>query len=321
MKYSYLATFLFINTTIILPSNSSNFLRACQSDNAAEVQSILQGDQNLTVDFMFTIKEDPRSIQCTPLYAALRKNSQEVIKYLFKKSCDPNLLAQYDTGDKMSPIYLAVHNKNHNTAELLLKNNADPNVGLSNTKGIKISPLYQSIESFNKAAEEEKVKHLDFIKLLLENGAGVDLGYSNSSGAKKVEFSPLWFAAFSGLNEVVSALLEKDASLNKRTYDKTPYEVAKSSSNVKELIKRFVASRSNAECSICLSSLQGSVLHFADCCNSCFHAKCCSDIEESQEGKKCPNCREPLKSIDCIEVPISKKDVGTQTSNTRSTYI
>ena len=138
----------------------------------------------------------------------------------------------------------------------------------------------------------------------------VDLGYIDSD--KGIECSPLWLAAERGYVSVASLLINANASLNKKTSDKTPYKVTKNK-EIKNNIKLKVA-QEQKDCSVCFEDINNKGLCFLDCCNEFLCLDCCSNIEPliKDNPKKCPKCRSTLGCLDYYEHK-NVKSIGTQT--------
>ncbi|KAH7362179.1 ankyrin repeat-containing domain protein [Plectosphaerella cucumerina] len=120
-----------------------------------------------------------------PLCFAAAAGHTEVANRLLQYGCDPN----GRDGDS-SPLWIAVGNRHLDFARFLLNAKAEANTGDSQ------SPLFQSIVN----------KDVAMAKLLLDNGANVDVGFG--------EESPLYRAIDMGSQDLAVYVLQKRADIN-----------------------------------------------------------------------------------------------------------
>src|SRR5260370_974559 len=108
----------------------------------------------------------------TPLVYAARENCMECAKTLVEAGADVNQRTLYG----WTALLAATQNRHYQLAKYLLEHGADPNI--SNKGGW--SPLYlatdnRNIESGDYPVRAPDMDHLEFIKLLLDKGANVNV--------------------------------------------------------------------------------------------------------------------------------------------------
>lgn len=168
---------------------------------------------------------------------AVEHNQLEIISFLLSKGVDPN-----GGTDRPTLIYAAAANKLE-AAKLLIEAGADVNARNSSEDG-RFTPLIANAKNHG---------NVDFLRLLIENGANLDdvnkHGYTALAGAssegsyeaveyllsvganieseKEEETTPLLAACIYGDLEVAKLLLEKGANIEARNYDRlTPFLAA-----------------------------------------------------------------------------------------------
>jgi ankyrin repeat protein len=124
----------------------------------------------------------------TPLVYAVRSNDVESVKVLLAAGADGNQVTAYG----WSPLLVATQNRYYRLGAFLLDHGADPN--LANKGGW--TPLYlatdnRNIENGDYPVRKADMDHLDFIKLLLDKGAGVNARVKDSTETRTV-FTNQW---------------------------------------------------------------------------------------------------------------------------------
>jgi ankyrin repeat protein len=126
--------------------------------------------------------------ELTPLIFAVRSNDLESVKTLLAAGVDVNQV----TGYGWSPLLVATQNRYYKLGAFLLDHGADPNLA---NKGGWV-PLYlatdnRNIESGDYPVRKGDMDHLDFIKLLLDEGANVNARAKDSTETRTV-FTNQW---------------------------------------------------------------------------------------------------------------------------------
>jgi uncharacterized protein len=108
----------------------------------------------------------------TALVFAARENCLECVKVLIDEKADVNQVTHYG----WTPLLTATQNRHYKLASYLLDKGANPNI--SNKGGW--SPLYlatdnRNIEGGDYPVRKPDMDHLDFIKLLIDKGANVNV--------------------------------------------------------------------------------------------------------------------------------------------------
>ena len=153
----------------------------------------------------------------TPLVYAVRANDVESVKALLDAGADVN----QTTGYGWSPLLVATQNRYYKLASYLIDRGAD--VNLPNNGGWV--PLYlatdnRNIENGDYPVRKPDMDHLDFIKLLLDEGANVNARVKDSTETRTV-FTNQWLdengataflrASQSGDIELMKLLLARGA--------------------------------------------------------------------------------------------------------------
>ena len=124
----------------------------------------------------------------TPLVYAVRSNDIESVKVLLAAGADVNEV----TGYGWSPLLVATQNRFYRVGAFLLDRGADPSLA---NKGAW-TPLYlatdnRNIESGDYPVRKGDMDHLDFIKILIDNGANVNARMKDSTETRTV-FTNQW---------------------------------------------------------------------------------------------------------------------------------
>jgi ankyrin repeat protein len=171
--------------------------------------------------------------ELTALVYAVRANAMDVASILLEAGADVNQI----TGYGWSPLLAATQNRNYRLGAYLIENGAD--VNLAHEGGW--TPLYlatdnRNIEDGDYPTPLPDMDHLDFIKLLLDEGAEVNARMIDSSETRTV-FTNQWLdedgatpflrASQSGDIELMRLLLENGADPHINTVlNVTPLQVA-----------------------------------------------------------------------------------------------
>ncbi len=171
--------------------------------------------------------------ELTALVYAIRANAMDVASILLEAGADVNQV----TGYGWSPLLAATQNRNYRLGAYLIENGADVNIAHDGGW----TPLYlatdnRNIEDGDYPTPLPDMDHLDFIKLLLDEGAEVNARMIDSSETRTV-FTNQWLneegattflrASQSGDIELMRLLLEYGADPHIATVlNVTPLQVA-----------------------------------------------------------------------------------------------
>ena len=185
------------------------------------------------------------SFDRTPLHRAAYSGQKEVAKLLIAKGADVN--AKDEEGE--TPLLRAIDNasfsttnkKRHKeTIELIVNNGADVNIGDDKGRTPLIAAIQGSFYEYIKGGNgKDKVKRLkgkDTVKLLIENGADVNVGNVNSLGLGE---TPLHIAALAGKSEIIEFLIKAEADVNaKNSLGMTPMDSAMLHPKITDLLRK-----------------------------------------------------------------------------------
>lgn len=149
------------------------------------------------------LNADPKLVQqvnkkgLSPLHAAVRGDKIDIIRILLDGKADVNARAE----DDLTPLFFAQRTE---IAELLLSRGADVN---ASTKKERLTLLHNAVRNGD----------LEFVALLLANGADVDGGWTGKE--VRPSSSPLWFAAHEGKVDAGRLLLAKGAKVDATQFD------------------------------------------------------------------------------------------------------
>jgi ankyrin repeat protein len=165
----------------------------------------------------------------TPLLMAARQGHTEAVQLLLDAGAPIN---QVSAGDKSSPLLVAIINGHFDLAKYLLDKGADPNLAPNNGA----TPLYAAINvqwapkalyPQPRAYQQQKLTHLDLVKLLLDKGADPNArltkkvwysGYNfDLSGVDEIGATAFWRAAYGADVEAMKMLVQYGADPNIRT--------------------------------------------------------------------------------------------------------
>ena len=167
------------------------------------------------------------------IHDAANDGNIEAVKQHLAAGTDVN--AKDDEGE--TPLLRAIsfasfttrNQKRHKeTIELLVNNGADVNIGCDKGRTPLIAAIQGSFYEYIKGGNgKDKVKRLkgkDTVKLLIENGADVNVGNVNSLGLGE---TPLHIAALASKSEIIEFLIKAEADVNaKNSLGMTPMDSA-----------------------------------------------------------------------------------------------
>jgi ankyrin repeat protein len=155
----------------------------------------------------------------TPLLFAARQGHTDAVKALLEAGADVN---QVSTGDKTSPLLMAIINGHYDLAKFLVDQGAD--VRRASDNGA--TPLYavlnvqwapKALYPQPRAYMQQKMTHLELMKLLLDKGADVNArlkmkvwysGYNfDLAGVDEIGATPFWRAAYASDVEAMKLLV------------------------------------------------------------------------------------------------------------------
>jgi len=124
----------------------------------------------------------------TALHFAVREGDLETVKVLVDAGADVNQVSEFG----WTPLLTATQNRYYQIGKFLLEHGANPNI--ANEGGW--NPLYiatdnRNIEGGDYPARKPDMPHLDFIRLLLENGANPNLRMASSTETRTI-FTHQW---------------------------------------------------------------------------------------------------------------------------------
>ena len=184
-------------------SNESPLHFAAKKGDVRIVKSLL--DAGADTDAKVSRKGTP--LHGTPLHVAASFNHVEVIKLLLQTGTDVDIRSgnfrgntNFLTNNGYTPLHRAIDAGRFEAAECLIQAGADVNMGETETED-RFTPLISAVEK----------RHLNIIKLLLDNNADVNLPMNG--GATPLHFA-VGFRSFEGSFEAVSLLVEHKAKLD-----------------------------------------------------------------------------------------------------------
>lgn len=180
---------------LILPltSCSSALIKASENGDINQAAALLDQGANI---------EEGSNMGLTPLTAAVYNQKFDMVKFLVDKGADVN---GNFTINKWAPLHFAAYNGNTAIAEFLLNHKADVNA----LTVVSATPLHWAISE----------DHADVVKMLLDNGARVDITGSVMIGLSISEYTPVQLAQKKGNAQIIQ-MLEKSNSKSTPSYVK-----------------------------------------------------------------------------------------------------
>ena len=147
----------------------------------------------------------------TPLFAAVQKGNENIVKYLVEHDADVN----HKNACGETSLFAAARRGNENIIKYLVEHGADVNEGIYGN-----TPLFAAVRKSNE----------NIVKYLVDHGA--DVNHKNACGE-----TSLFAAARTGNENIVKYLTEHGANINERDrWDKTPLHIAIDNKN-EEIVK------------------------------------------------------------------------------------
>ena len=147
----------------------------------------------------------------TPLFAAVKKSNENIVKYLVEHDADVN----HKNACGETSLFAAARRGNENIIKYLVEHGADVNEGIYGN-----TPLFAAVRKSNE----------NIVKYLVDHGA--DVNHKNACGE-----TSLFAAARTGNENIVKYLTEHGANINERDrWDKTPLHIAIDNKN-EEIVK------------------------------------------------------------------------------------
>jgi ankyrin repeat protein len=162
----------------------------------------------------------------TPLLMAARQGHTDAVQLLLEAGAPIN---QVSAGDGSSPLLVAIINGHFDLAKILLDKGADPNLAPNNGA----APLYATLNvqwapkalyPQPRAYQQQKLTHLDLMKLLLDKGADANArltkkvwysGYNfDLSGVDEIGATAFWRAAYGADVDAMKMLVQYGADPN-----------------------------------------------------------------------------------------------------------
>ncbi|GAB4273559.1 MAG: ankyrin repeat domain-containing protein [Candidatus Rifleibacteriota bacterium] len=209
-----------------------DLFKAIESGNLARVKQMIQTDKSL-------LHEKQRKSGNLPLHCAVKVGNLDMIKLLLDLGADPNKNDKSSISG-CSPIYYAITGNREDIAQLLLERGA--RIYEQNDAGnlLVLATKYRCFALAQKLLKTGNFKinqkaqqgglsalhyavqagNLDFVKLLVENGANVNLFGDNNR-------TPLHIAAEENFTDIAKFLVEKGANVN--AYELEPVDRLSSS--------------------------------------------------------------------------------------------
>ena len=160
----------------------------------------------------------------TPLLFAARQGHVDAVKALLDAGADVNQLSE---GDNTSPLLMAIINGHFDLAKFLVEKGADVKLAADNGA----TPLYAvlnvqwapegPLSAAARATTQQKLTHLDLMKLLIDKGADVNArlkmkvwysGYNfDLAGVDEIGATPFWRAAYASDVDAMKLLVASGA--------------------------------------------------------------------------------------------------------------
>lgn len=146
----------------------------------------------------------------TALHFAVREGDMDTVKVLVDAGADVNQVSEFG----WTPLLTATQNRYYQIGKFLLEHGANPNI--ANEGGW--NPLYiatdnRNIEGGDYPTRKPDMPHLDFITLLLENGANPNLRMASSTETRTI-FTHQWLRE-EGATPFLRAAQSSDVELMK----------------------------------------------------------------------------------------------------------
>ena len=178
-------------------------------------------------------------VGCGPnvnIHKAAEEGNISIIKQYLDDGWDVDANDSFDR----TPLHRAAYSGQKEVAKLLIAKGADVNAKDDEGETPLIAAIHGSFYEYIKGGNgKDKVKRLngkDTVKLLIENGADVNVGNVNSLGLGE---TPLHIAALAGKSEIIEFLIKAEADVNaKNSLGMTPMDSAMLHPKITDLLRK-----------------------------------------------------------------------------------